>query len=225
MKRLALILFAAVLLLSGCQAQEEPLLDSGKLRAVVTSELENSQEIAEYIANGLEVPLEMIRADRNTALDMLSNGSADIAIGSFSQSNDPGLDYRMTLPIAENKIYIVCGGDLTVTSQYELTGKIAGASAELPDRILRSLSNTVADGNLICDNAETAAGLLGSGDINAYVCFEDEALELISQNKELRCCIPADIDSERYSVLVLNSNTDLYSAVNSVIGEMITGDK
>ena len=62
MKRLALIFFAAVLLLSGCKAQEKPLLDSGKLRAAVTSELENSQEIAEYIANGLEVPLEMIES-------------------------------------------------------------------------------------------------------------------------------------------------------------------
>lgn len=225
MKRPLLTVFAAVLLLSGCRAQEEPLLQSGKLRAAITSELENSQEIAEYIANGLDVPLEISRVDRNTALNMLSNGRADIAVGGFSPANDPGLEYIMSLPVAENKIYIVCAGDVTVASETELTGKVAGASAELSDRIVRSLSSIVEDGNLICNNAETAAKLLGSGDIDAYVCYEDEALELISGNKELRCCIPADIDSERYSVLMLNSNPDLFSAVNGIVGEMITGDK
>lgn len=212
------------MLLCGCQSKEEPLLAAGKLRAAVTSELDNSGEIAEKIAQGLDVPIEVIQTDRTTAAEMLSQGSADIAVGGFSTSNDPGLSYLMTMPVAENKIYIVCGGDVTVTSKSDLTGIVTGASSELSESLRRTLSETAADGKLACDNAETASELLADGSISAYVCFEQEALELISANKELRCCIPADIESERYSVIVLKGKTDLFSAVNRIVGEMITGE-
>ena len=225
MKKVVLIILAAVLLLSGCSEKNAPLLKTGKLRAAITSELDNSREIAEYIANGLGAPLEVTKTDRETALDMLANGRADVAVGSFSESNDPGLNFLMTLPIAENKIYIVCGGEISVTSADDLLGKVCGASAKLPENILRTLIEMVSDGNLVCNNAQSAAEMLGSGDIQAYICFEDEALELISQNKSLRCCIPADINPERYSVLVQKNNTELFGAVNGVVGEMITGEK
>ena len=225
MKKIALLICAAVFILSGCGTPKEPLLKSGKLRAAVTFELENSGEIAEYIANELGAPLEISKTDRSAALEMVASGRADIAVGAFSDSNDPGLNFLMTMPIAENRIYIVCGGDLSVTGTTDLTGKIVGASAELPESILRSLISVVADGNLICNNAKTAAELLKSGDINAYVCFEEEASELLSGNNELRCCIPADIEPERYGVVVSKSKTALFGAVNGIVGKMITGEK
>lgn len=225
MKKIALLIFSAILLLSGCTERKESILSSGKLRAAVTFELENSAEIAEYIANELGAPLEISKTDRNTALEMVANGRADIAVGAFSESNEPGLNFLMTMPVAENRIYIVCGGDLTVTGSNELTGRVVGASAELPESLQRSLISFVADGKLICNNAKTAADLLKSGDIHAYVCFEEEALELLSGNNELRCCIPADIEPERYGVLVLKSKTDLFGAVNGIVGKMITGEK
>lgn len=225
MKKIVLLISAVVLLLSGCTTPKEPMLKSGKLRAAITYELENSAEIAEYIAKELNAPLEITKADRSAALDMLSSGRADIAIGSFSDSNDPGLNFLMTMPIAENKIYIVCDGDISVTGTTDLVGRVAGASAELPESILRSLISIVSDGTLVCNNAKTAAELLKSGDIQAYVCFEEEALELLSENKELRCCIPADIDAERFGILVPKSKTALFGAVNGIVGKMITGEK
>lgn len=225
MKKIVLLISAVVLLLSGCTTPKEPMLKSGKLRAAITYELENSAEIAEYIAKELNAPLEITKADRSAALDMLSSGRADIAIGSFSDSNDPGLNFLMTMPIAENKIYIVCDGDISVTGTTDLMGRVAGASADLPESILRSLISIVSDGTLVCNNAKTAAELLKSGDIQAYVCFEEEALELLSENKELRCCIPADIDAERFGILVPKSKTALFGAVNGIVGKMITGEK
>lgn len=224
MKRLALFVCAAALLLSGCKAQEEPLLKYGKLRAAVTDELENSQEIAEYIANELSVPPEISHTDRNTAIDMVKNGAADIAVGGFSESNDPGLSFLLTMPVAENRIYVVCGGGVSVTSTSDLSEVVTGASAELSDIIRRSLASVAADGKLVCDDAETAAELFASGSIQAYVCFEEEALALLSENSSLRCCIPADIEAERYGILVLKSETDMFGAVNGIVGEMITGE-
>ena len=225
MKKIALLICAAVLFLSGCGTPKEPMLKSGKLRAAVTFELENSEEIAEHIAKELGVPLEISKTDRSAALEMVSNGRADIAVGAFSDSNSPGLSYLMTMPVAENRIYIVYGGDISVTGTIDLTGKIVGASEELPESILRSLISIVADGNLICNNAKSAAELLKSGDINAYVCFEKEARELLSGNNELRCCFPADIEPERYGVVVSKSKTALFGAVNGIVGKMITGEK
>lgn len=226
MKRLALLVCAAALLLSGCKAQEEePLLKNVKLRAAVTDELENSQEIAEYIAKELSVPLEISHTDRNTAIDMVKNGAADIAVGGFSESNDPGLSFLLTMPVAENRIYVVCGGGVSVTSTSDLSNVVTGASAELSDIIQRSLASVAADEKLVCDNVETAAELFASGAMQAYVCFEEEALKLISENSSLRCCIPADIEAEHYGILVLKSETDIFGAVNGIVGEMITGEE
>ena len=225
MKKIALLIIAAVLFLSGCGTPTEPLLKSGKLRAAVTFDLENSEKIAEYIANELGAPLVISKTDRSAALEMVANGRADIAVGAFSDSNSPGLNYFMTMPVAENRIYIVCGGDFSATGTTDLTGKIIGASEKLPESILRSLISIAADGNLICNNAKTAAELLKSGDINAYVCFEEEATELLSENNKLRCCIPADIAPERYGVVVSKSKTALFGAVNGIVGKMITGEK
>lgn len=225
MKKLVLIALAAILLLSGCSTKTEPLLITGKLRAAITSELENAEKIAKNIAKGLGAPLELTKTDRETALDMLANGRADIAVGNFSITNDPGLNFLMTLPVAENKIYLVCDGSLSVANSTDLIGRICGASAKLPENILRMLIEMVSDGTLVCNNVKSAAEMLNSGDMQVYVCFEDEALELISQNKSLRCCIPADITSERYSVLVQKNKTKLFGTVNGIVGEMITGEK
>lgn len=225
MKKLVLLVSATALLLTGCGAKEEALLPGGRLRAAVTSELDAPEETAGQIAQALGAFLEICSADRYTAMEMLSNGSADIAIGEFSESDDPGLSFLMTLPIAENGIYVICGGDLAVTSQADLAGKIVGASDRLPESILRSLASIAADQELVCGDAGTAAELLGSGDMNAYVCFEDEALELLAGNNELRSCIPADIPAERYGILVSKSRPELFGAVNGIVGEMITGDK
>lgn len=225
MKKIVLLICAAVVFLSGCTQPKEQMLKSGKLRAAITFELENSEEIAEKIADELGVPLEISKATASTAMELLTNGRADIAIGKFSASNDPGLSFLLTMPVAENRIYVVCGGNLTVTASSDLTGRVTGASEKLPENILRSLMGIVSDGTLVCNNAKSAAELLKTGDISAFVCFEDEALELLSGNSELRCCVPADISAEQYGILVPKSKTELFGAVNSIVGKMITGEK
>lgn len=225
MKKKVLLICASALLLTGCGAREQSLLQEGRLRAAVTSELNDSEEIAERIAQGLGAPAEIYRTDRYTAMEMLSKGSADLAIGEFSETNDPGLSFLMTLPVAQNGIYVVCGGELSVTCLADLAGKTVGASEKLPESILRSLTGTAADEKLVCDNTETAAGLFGSGDMDAFVCFESEALELLAGNDGLRCCVPSDISAERYSILVSKGKPELFGAVNGIVGEMITGDK
>lgn len=225
MKKISLLILAAVLLLSGCKTPTEALLKSGKLRAAITFELENSEEIAKYIASEIGAPLEISKAERATALEMVSNGRADIAVGAFSETNDPGLNFYMTMPVAEKRIYAVCTETLSVTGTEDLTGRVIGASAGLPESILRSLLSIVADGNLICNNAKNAAELLKKGDIQAYVCFENEARELLSGNAELRCCALSDVEPERFGILVSRSKPELFGAVNGIVGKMITGEK
>lgn len=207
--------------ISGCKAENKPLLKTGILRVAVTFELDNSEEIARKIANEMGVSYELIKTDRNTAPKMLADGSADIAIGRFSERENPNLSYRMTLPVAENRIYIVCDKASDYSASSQLEGKIIGADAELPQTIRTSLSGIAVDKNIVCDNAKKAAEMLKSGDIAAYVCFEDEAAELISENKELRCCAPADIEPENYRVLIHGENTELFGAVNGAIGKTI----
>lgn len=223
MKKIISLVATAVLLLSGisgCKA-DEPLLKTGILRVAVTNELDNSEEIAQKIASEMGVSYELITIEKNEAQKMLADGSADIAIGRFSERETPNLTYRMTLPVAENRIYIVCGKELNFSATSQLEGKVIGADTELPQTVRNSLLSNAMDKKFVCENAEKAAEMLKSGDAAAYVCFEDEAVALISENAELRCCTPTDIEPERYRVLLHGENTELFSAVNGAIGKTI----
>lgn len=196
------------------------MLKTGVLRVAVTYELENTEEIAETIANEMGVAYELIRIEKNEAQKILADGNADIAIGRFSERENPNLAFRMTLPVAENRIYFICGKDYQFSAVSQLEGKSIGAGADIPQSVRASLFSVAMDRKFLCENAESAAEMLKTGDIAAYVCFEDEALALLSENSELRCCTPADIDPELYRVLVHGGNTKLFSAVNSAIGKM-----
>lgn len=221
MKKILAVIAAVVLLLSGCKANNKALLKTGILRVAVTYELDNSEEIAKTIANGMGVPYELIKTDRDSAPKMLADGIADIAIGRFSERENPNLTYRMTLPVAENRIYFVCGKESYFSATSQLEGKVIGADADLPQTVRNSLLSVAMDKKFVCENAITAAEMLKSGDIEAYICFEDEAVALISENKELRCCTPADIEPERYRILIHGEKTELFGAVNGAIGETI----
>ena len=208
---------AAMLALSGCSANEKPMLPAGNLRCAVDTSNAEMTSLAEYIASDLGAECELIQSDREAALSLLENNQADIAVFPYPESY--GLDSRFisNIPFGEKLVYCVHAGSFSMTSVADGAGLTTGVSSELYEEMVRNISSSAADNRIYCDNAEKAAEMLTDGTLSLYYCHADEAEWLLKNDSALRCTQPADIPAENLSTAVMRNNEELYSAVNSSI--------
>lgn len=222
--RIAAALLAGALL-TGCSAAKDSSADavreSGMLRIAVQED-ERLYELSEAIAESMGVKPEYILTDKAAALSMLFDGSADAAVGYYAKNDSPGLEYSMTIPFYSQRVYAVCRAEEYYTALSELSGSLLGADSELFDSVERQIALESAKGALYCSAADTAAGMLRNDELDAFLCLESRALALISENDGLRGYIMPDIEAEEYCVVVSKSDMQLYSAINSAIGEYLT---
>ena len=212
-KRITTLLCAAgILSLCGCSAGEKPMLPAGKLRCAVDMDSTEMTELAEYIAADIGTECVLIQSDSESALSLLENNQADIAVFPYPESY--GLDSRFisNIPFGEKLIYCVHSSGISMTAVSDGAGLTTGVSSELYEETVRAISSSAADDRIYCDNADKAAEMLSDGTLTLYYCFADEAEMLLKKDSTLRCTQPADIPAEN-----LRSGEKLYSAVNSAI--------
>ncbi len=221
-------IFAALVaaaLLTGCSAADgsaDEIRQRGSLRIAVQSG-DNLGGLSEHIAQSLGVTAEYVTADKETALVRLSEGSVDVAVGYFSEIEHPGLAFGMTTPFHIENIYAVCSAEEYISSLGELGGMLLGADTALPESTLRTVAAGSADGVLYCTAAQDASDMLLNGELNAFICHESRAAELVEATDGLRCYHLPDVQQERYCAVVLRENQQLYGEVNTAIGEYLMG--
>ncbi len=223
--RIAAVILAGVLL-TGCSAKDssaEEVHSRGTLRIAVQDE--RLYELSEYIAVSMGVKPEYIIADKENALRMLADGKADAAMGYYSQNDNPGLEYSLTIPFDSERIYTVCAAEEFISAAAELNGRLLGADEALSESAERALAAVSADGRLYCSVAGSASEMLAQDELDAFLCLESKALELISADNDLRCYVMPDMEPEYYCAVVLRSKTQLYGEINGAIGEYLTGGK
>lgn len=215
----------AAMLLTSCAAAKDRSADTvrerGALRIAV-QESEQLYELSEFIAESIGVKPEYIQTDKDAALRMLSDGSADAAVGYYAKNDNPGLDYSMTIPFYSERVYAVCRSDEYYTALSELTGKLLGADSDLFYSVERQIMFESANGVLYCSAPDTAVEMLKNDELDAFLCLESKALELISENEGINCCVMPDIESEEYCVVLSKGDTQLYGALNGAIGKYLT---
>lgn len=217
-KRIIMLLCAAgTLSLCSCSTGNKPMLPAGNLRCAVDTSNAEMTSLAEYIASDLGAECTLIRSDNKTALSLLENNQADIAVFPYPESY--GLDSRFisNIPFGEKLVYCVHHNDVSLTAVSDCTGLTAGVSAALYEETVRTISASAAENRIYCDTVEKAAEMLTDGSLDVYYCFSDEAEILLKNDSTLRCTQPADIPAENLSTVVLRSSEKLYSAANSAI--------
>lgn len=217
-KRIITLLCAAgTLSLCGCSAGNKPMLPAGNLRCAVDTSNAEMTTLAEYIASDLGAECTLIQSDSKTALSLLENNQADIAVFPYPESY--GLDSRFisNIPFGEKLVYCVHRSDISLTAVSDCTGLTTGVSDELYEETARTISASAADNHIYCDNVKKAAEMLTDGSLGVYYCFSDEAEILLKNDSSLRCNQPADIPAENLSTAVMRNNEELYSTVNSSI--------
>ncbi len=217
--------FTAAVLLTGCSAARDvsadKVLQRGTLRIAVQDD-ERLNVLSQYIAAQLGVQAEFIPTDKQAALQMVSDGSADTAVGYYSKSDNPGLEYNLTIPFYTERVYAICRADEHYTALAELSGMLLGADTELFDSVERQIAMESAGGKLYCTVGTTAAEMLKNEEIDAFFCLESRAMDFLDENGTFRCCIMPDIRAEEYCVIVSRNKPQLYGAINGAVGEYLT---
>lgn len=222
--RLAAVLLSAVML-SGCAVEDtsaDRVRQSGALRIALVegSELD---ELSEYIADSLGAAPEIITADKAEALTLIKTDKADVALGYYAESDNPGLEYSLTVPFHYKKVYAVVPADLFITGSGDLSGKQLGCDDTMEQDSINAIRLLSADEAIYRIEADTAAQMLKEESLYAYLCYEDMAFEMVDGDSELRCYIVEDIQPQRYCAAVMRENTQLCGEINTAIGTFLAG--
>lgn len=222
--RLAAVLLSAVML-SGCSV-EDTSADRVRERGTVRIALEEGSELdglSEYIADSLGAAPEIITADKAEALDLIRNDKADVAIGYYAESNNPGLDICLTVPFHYKKVYAVVLSDLFITGSGDLSDKQLGCDDTMEQESINAIKLLSTDEAIYRIEPVSAAEMLKAESLYAYLCYEDTAFEMVSGGSELRCYIIEDIQPQRYCAAVMRDNTQLCGEINTAIGTFLAG--
>lgn len=218
-------LFLAAALTTGCSVGDtsaDRVRESGTVR-IALQEDERLRELSQHIADSIGASPEFIVTNMDSALLMVHSGSADAAVGYYSENNDPGLDYSLTVPFFTESVYVVCDAEQFITGSEELSGLRLGAHEAVHRYCVSAIVGLSAEQMLYCTKADEASQMLRGDELDAFVCYEDAAYELISADDSLRCYMLPDIQPERYCAAVLRSNTQLCGEINTAIGEFLAG--
>ena len=226
MKAIRAMMLASVILLTGCAVRDTSLEDirsAGYIRIAIADEDERLRELADHIARSNGVTAEYYLTDKDSALNMLSTESVDIAVGYYARSEGLLLDYRASIPFYNGTVYVVFNESNMAVCKEDTRGALLGASDRLTSHLRNDISELSTDKTNYCTDVSVAGGMLGNGTLDYFYCTESEAVDLTSEYPNLRCCAVSDIDHEQYSIVVLKDDTQLYNAVNKAIGELLTG--
>lgn len=228
MKKIGSAILLALLLVSGCSAQT-PVMNriqsSGTIRVAIASDQDAVlTDVAQAVSDKMGVTPQYITVDEDTALQLLSEGSADLAVGYYNTADSPGLDYLCTYSFHQEYVYAVCKEETgIILSTRDVKNMLIGASEQLSVRVTSELATISAEETLYCNNAELAGSMLTDGELDVYFCYFDEAEQLMSQG--FRCYMPSDIDIQSFCAVTLRRDKQFYSAVNGAVGEYLTEGK
>ncbi|MCD8022724.1 MAG: transporter substrate-binding domain-containing protein [Lachnospiraceae bacterium] len=184
--------------------------------------------IAQDIADGLGVELEVI----NVAFDSLSlyleNGEADIAIAAITVTEDRAEAMEFSDTYCESSQYIVVREeDDNVETIEDLAGYAIGVHLGTTGDFLASdevdMGVLVGTGASVLQYKDLTVAALGlnAGDVQAIVCDKLLAENLCVVNEGLKCfeAVYADGTStqEEYAIAAAKGETELIEAINEII--------
>lgn len=239
--KLGILLSAAALLLGagGCGRKSEDrvsaIREAGVFRAAIVN-TESSYthtdgdgvagsepELARYIGDALGVETEFTVCTRQEALNAVSAGEADIALGCINGSGSLSGSYLLSTPYGKGFFYAVTKkGDFVMTVG-GLENSALGAASGMDEATRTQLYE--ADGISIVDypSPSQAAADLKDGKIRAYICYERQAKELLA-DEALQVQNISNLEPEEYVIAAGPSDQTLTAGINTLIQQFLEGE-
>lgn len=239
-KIIAVLAVGLVLVVSGCSGKKsdgiKEIQETGVLKtAIVNSENQYTSmngtepvglepELVEEIASALGVKAEYQVMSQEEALEAVSNGASDIAIGCINTSASLTENYLFTTAYGKGFFYVVTKKGDYAQSVGAFADSSIGMEGNLGDELRIQLS--AADNITIHEygNAETAAKDIEDGRIRAYVCGETQAKKLLADSA-FQVQNLFHVNPAQYVIVTGKEENKLVSGMNTLIAQFLTKEE
>lgn len=232
----ALLAAGIVLTVSGCSGKKtdrvSQIREAGVFKVAVVNtdspytHLEGTTpkgmepELAETIAQALGVSAEYQVVSRSEALNAVSSGLADIAIGCINSSSRLTAEYLVSTPYGKGFFYAVTKkGDYAMTAgafEDSTVGVDSGLDEETRTQLYKANGITVNE----YGNAQAAAADIKDGRIRAYICYENQAKELAG-DPQLQVQNILNLDPEEFVVVTGKESQTMASGIDTIVRQFL----
>jgi len=237
MKRALLILLAACMLLgcamfTGCGEKEKDVLVMGTNAYFQPYEYYDGDkivgidaEIAEKIAEKLNMTLKIEDMEFDTLLNAVENGSIDFAMAGMTVTDKRLLQVNFSTSYATGVQSIIVKEDSAITKADDL---FADGAAFKVGVQLGTTGDIYASGDFKdtgvtvtqYPNGNNAVAALLAGDLDCVIIDNEPAKAFVNANEGLKILDTAYAD-EDYAIAVNKENTELLEKINKAIDELI----
>ncbi|MDR0569883.1 MAG: transporter substrate-binding domain-containing protein [Clostridiales Family XIII bacterium] len=252
MKKVIVVLLAAMLIFTGCGSKTDggatskvdQIKAAGKLVVYTNAEFPPYEfmqgneivgvdvEIGKAIAQELGVELEMVNATFDGIIASIASGKGDLGISGFTITDERKEEVDMSVPYVDSVQYIILPEDSDVSVMEDLAGKSVGAQlgttgemlvqGEVDSGVLAGKDATVQP----YSSAPLAMQDLVIGRISGVVIDELVAQAIAKENPGYKA-IPLVYESgapvtEQFGAALKKGNEDLLEVVNNVISGMVS---
>ncbi len=235
----ALLLGAAILTTAGCGqksgAEVEAIQEAGVLKVAIVdtnscyTSLQDGNpvgiepELTAYIAEALGVTPQYQVCDRAAALSAVKSGEADIAIGGINSASGKAEQCLSSVSYGKGFFYAVTKRDDFALTVGALENSSVGVVPSLDEATRNGLYG--ASGVSVSDVAsvDEAAERLKNGQIRAYICYEDQAKQLL-EDEELQIQNLTNLQPEEFAIMAEATDQTLMSGINVLIPQFLEAE-
>lgn len=233
------VVLAGVLAGTGCGKKAagdvERIQASGNFRVAIvdtdssyTSLEENEPvglepDLAEYIGQMLGVNVKYQVCEKKEALAAVADGEADVAMGCINNSGSLSGEYRVSAVYGKGYFYAVTKAGDYVLTVGALENSSVGTDAGLDEETKSSLHQ--AEGIRLVDysSLSDAARDVKDGAIRAYICYENQAKQLL-EDEELQVQNVSNLDPEEFVIVTSRANETLAGGMDTLIRQFLEAE-
>lgn len=213
-------------LLSGCGKKSSDIVkdiqDRGTVRVALceNSSLTQEKDLITKIAGALAVTPEYVKAaDQTEAVNLVKEGSADIAVGMIPKSRGAEEGTALTVSYASNSYYVVTRRGDYSNSLAAYAGRNLSVSSDAKTFQIPSGSEGNMPVQTFFSSPQDTMNALKSGDTDGYVCHLDEAVRLAGSDDALQFQNLLAVEAEQYVMVIKKETGRFLGGINSVVDE------
>ncbi|EFB75527.1 transporter substrate-binding domain-containing protein [Subdoligranulum variabile] len=180
-------------------------------------------EIAQAIADKLDLELQIDDMDFDAALLAAQNGKSDMVMAGVTVTDERQTVMDFSDTYANGIQVVIVPEDSDITSIDDMTGKMIGVQRGTTGDLY--CSDTVENGGFgeenvtPYDNGLTAVQALMNGQVDCVVIDNAPAQEFVKANPGLKI-LDTEYANEEYAIGVAKGNTQLLDAINGALAEL-----
>ncbi len=165
--------------------------------------------IATTIASGFGLEVSFVPVESGRPLtEVLEQGEADMAIGSITDDGTLSEEFGMTSPYAYGYLCAVTSRGNYINSIAALNDSQIGISSNVSSSSLLKLNEVKTAGEKTYSETDGRKAL-ENGTIEAYICYEDEAVAMIEDEEIFQAQSLIDTDQEGFVAITKKENKGL----------------